>query len=115
MKDQIINVKPPEFGSSKTSALLLLWLKKNRPNINWILSIKTKENLKQIFINNNIRFVQTKHLDLATKKVLKSIETGNKIFEIQAIVDEASSGFESITYLFAKDKNELLNLVKILE
>ncbi|MHA1198676.1 MAG: thiamine-phosphate synthase family protein [Candidatus Heimdallarchaeaceae archaeon] len=115
VKEQIFSVHPPEFGSSKTSSSLLLWFKKNRPDIKWIISIKTKENLKQIFKDKGIKFIETEHLDSATTAVLKTLEKGNKIFEIQAIMDKASSGFESITYLFASDKNNILDLVQVLD
>ncbi|MCE7741048.1 MAG: hypothetical protein GOP50_01195 [Candidatus Heimdallarchaeota archaeon] len=115
VKEQIFSVHPPEFGSSKTSSSLLLWFKKKRPDIKWILSIKTKENLRQIFRDNGIKFIETEHLDSATTAVLKTLEKGKKIIEIQAIMDKASSGFESITYLFASDRSSLLDLVQVLD
>ena len=52
VKDQVTNVSPPEFGCSKTSSLLLLWMKKNRPDIRWILCLKTKVKLKDILKTN---------------------------------------------------------------
>lgn len=115
VKDQIVNVHPPEFGSSKTSSSLLLWFKNNRPDINWILSIKTKDKLRKLFEEKSIKFIETKHLDLATDKVLKELEKGKKLVNVNAIIDEASSGFESITYLFATDQKDLLRLVMFLK
>ncbi len=114
VKEQIVNVHPPEFGSSKTSSSLLLWFKRNRPDITWILSIKTKKQLRKMFLDNKINFIETKHLDLVTKKVLKDLEKENRLIDVQAIIDEASSGYESITYLFARDKNDLFKIVQIL-
>jgi len=115
VKESITNVHPPEFGSSKTSSSLLLWFKKNRPDIRWILSIKTKSDLKRIFKKKKVNFITTQKLDLATKKVLRNLERDERLYNIQAIIDEASPGFESITYLFAKDKDDLLNIVKVLK
>ena len=115
VKDTITNVHPPEFGSSKTSSSLLLWFKKNRPDVRWILSIKTKSELKKIFKKKKVDFLTTEHLDLATKKVLKRLEREKGLMGIQALIDEASPGYESITYLFAKDENDLLNLVNLLK
>ncbi len=115
VKEQILNVHPPEFGSSKTSSSLLLWFKKNKPDTRWVLSIKTKEELRQIFKENKISFLETEHLDLAKNKVLSNLEKGKRIIDVQAIMDEASSGFESITYIFAKNRTDLMDIVKLLK
>lgn len=114
VKEQITNVSPPEFGCSKTSSLLLLWMKKYRLDVQWILSVKTKDELKEIFLAKEIKFIETEHLDIAKKQVLSEIEKNNRLTDVQVLVDKASPGFESISYLFAKDKRELFNLISIL-
>ena len=114
VKEQITNVSPPEFGCSKTSSLLLLWMKKNRPDIQWILSVKTKDELKEIFLTKKIIFIETEHLDIEKNQVLSEIEKTNRIIDVQVLIDKASPGFESISYLFAQDKKELFDLISIL-
>ncbi len=114
VKEQITNVSPPEFGCSKTSSLLLLWIKKNRPDIQWILSVKTKDELKEIFLTKKIKFIETEHLDIEKNQVLSEIEKTNRIIDVQVLIDKASPGFESISYLFAQDKKELFDLISIL-
>lgn len=114
VKEQITNVSLPEFGCSKTSSLLLLWMKKYRQEIQWILSVKTKDELKEIFLTKKIIFIETEHLDIAKKQVLSEIEKTNRIVDVQVLIDKASPGFESISYLFAKDKKELFDLISIL-
>ncbi len=114
VKDQITNVSSPEFGCSKTSSLLLLWMKKNNPDIQWILSLKTKEELKKILQTNKIKYIETEHLDLEKNQILSDIEKGNRIIDIRVLIDKASPGFESISYIFAKEKKNILDIIAIL-
>jgi predicted fused transcriptional regulator/phosphomethylpyrimidine kinase/predicted transcriptional regulator len=111
VKEQITNVSSPEFGCSKTSSLLLLWMKRNHPDIQWILSLKTKDELKDILREAKIKYIETEHLDLEKNQILSEIEKENRMVEVRVIIDKASPGFESISYVFAKEKKELFDII----
>ena len=111
VKDEITSVSLPEFGSSKTMSSLLLWLRKIQPNIHWILSIKNKPELIKKLVQLDIEYVSTEELDVKWEENLKKLKTTKNITEINFILDSGSAGYESIAYIFTKNKNELLDLL----
>ena len=115
VKEQITAVSLPEFGCSKTSSLLLLWMKKNHPDIQWILSLKNKDELKKILQTNKIKYIETEHLDLEKNQILSEIEKENRLVDVRVLIDKASPGFESISYVFAKEKKDLFDILNILQ
>ncbi|MHA1303429.1 MAG: thiamine-phosphate synthase family protein [Candidatus Heimdallarchaeaceae archaeon] len=111
VKGEILTVREPEFGNSKTMSSMLLWIRKYQPDTKWILSIKNKKQLKNILKQKKINFIETKNLDLKWDEVLNEIETSVEIFEAQLLLDSGAPGYESIAYLFAPKFNSIEKLL----
>ena len=90
-------------------------MKKNHPDIQWILSLKNKDELKKILQTNKIKYIETEHLDLEKNQILSEIEKENRLVDVRVLIDKASPGFESISYVFAKEKKDLFDILNILQ
>jgi len=114
VKDEIVAVRSPEFGASRTMSRLLLWIRRFQKDIQWIISLKNRPELKNKLRKRNIPYAETKELDLKWDNVLKVLEQDSEISHIRAILDEGSKGYEAIAYIFAKEKSELLSIVEVI-
>ena len=112
VKDAITSVSLPEFGSSKTMSSLLLWSRKIQPNNEWILSIKNKPELINKLNKLGIEYIETEELDIKWEEKLSELRNKTNVSKIKMILDKGSAGYESITYLFSRNKSELLELLK---
>jgi len=111
VKDEIVSIRPPEFGSSRTMSKLLLWIRRFQKDIKWIISLKNRPELKLKLKKNDILYAETREIDLRWDEVLKNLETHHDINKIRAIVDEGSKGYEAIAYIFGRDSKELFTLI----
>ncbi|MHA1398285.1 MAG: thiamine-phosphate synthase family protein [Candidatus Heimdallarchaeaceae archaeon] len=114
IKNSVRTISEPEFGSSKTVSKLLLWMRKKNPNIQWILSIKNRASLEKILLSQNIHFFKTVEFDKDFENNLKKLSKAADASKIEALLDNASAGYESIAYLFTSSESRLLELVKII-
>ena len=112
VKDEITSVSLPEFGSSKTMSSLLLWLRTIQPNTQWILSIKNKPELIKKLNQLEIKYATTEELDVKWEENLEQLRSNKDVNKLNLILDSGSAGYESIAYVFAKNKNELLALLQ---
>ncbi len=111
---EITTVREPEFGNSKTMSALLLWIKHFQPEINCMLSIKNKRELKRKLDTNNIPYLESKALDTAWNEKLEELSNNKKVLEAKALLDSGALGFEPIAYIFGKDFEEIEKFLKII-
>ena len=112
VKDTITVVSPPEFGSSKTMSSLLLWIREIQNKTKWILSIKNKTELVENLKKQNIPFESTNELDIRWDENLDELSNKEDINKTRLILDSGSPGYESIAYVFAENKEDLLELLR---
>ncbi len=111
VKEKIVTVSNPEFGSSKTMSSLLLWLRDKQSDIRWVLSCKNKPELFKKIELLKIPYISTDSLDSNWEKTLNQIANDPLVFDLRILLDSGSSGYEAIGYIFAKTAEELLYLV----
>ncbi|MBY9000758.1 MAG: hypothetical protein KGD64_07595 [Candidatus Heimdallarchaeota archaeon] len=111
VKEKIVAVSNPEYGSSRTMSSLLLWLREKQTNIRWVLSFKNKPELIKKIVKWKIPYLETKSIDLKWDDTLSSMKKQPIVFTLRLLLDHGSSGYEAIGYLFAETSEELLNLV----
>ncbi len=106
-------VSGPQFGASRHTAGLLLWIRKTNPDIRACLCVSGKENV----------------VDVARRTGFQILELDNPAVEVEEIADAAKSklqkkkaanlisihvpggiGVEPILYLFGEDANSLTQL-----
>lgn len=107
VKGAIMNVSPPEFGTSRTMSSLLLWIRKFQPSITYIISLKNKPELSNNLQKINLPFEEVTDIDLTWDECLDQLGEKKSIKEIQAILDKGSLGYESIGYVFGSSKEDL--------
>ncbi len=111
VKEKIVKVSDPEFGSSKTMSSLLLWLREKQSDIRWVLSFKNKSELFKKIKNLKIPYVSTESLDSNWEHTLDQIAKTPIVFNMRILLDSGSSGYEAIGYIFARTSEELLDLI----
>lgn len=114
VKEKIVTVSNPEFGSSKTMSSLLLWLRDKQSDIRWVLSCKNKPELFKKIELLKIPYIFTDSLDSDWKQTLNQIAKNPIIFDMRILLDSGSSGYEAIGYIFARTAEELLDLVNMI-
>jgi predicted fused transcriptional regulator/phosphomethylpyrimidine kinase len=111
VKEKIVTVSDPEFGSSKTMSSLLLWLRDKQSDIRWVLSFKNKSELFKKIKLLKIPYISTVSLDSRWDQTLDQIAKKPIVFNLRILLDSGSSGYEAIGYVFARTSEELLDLV----
>ena len=111
VKEKIVTVSDPEFGSSKTISSLLLWLRDKQSDIHWVLSFKNKSELFKKIEHLKIPYLSTDSIESKWEQTLKLSAKDPIVFNMRVLLDSGSSGSEAIAYIFARDYEELLDLV----
>ena len=114
VKEKIVTVSNPEFGSSKTMSSLLLWLRDKQSDIRWVLSCKNKPELFKKIKLLKIPYIFTDSLDSDWKQTLNQIAKNPVIFDMRILLDGGSSGYEAIGYIFCSSalfQIALLNMI----
>ncbi|MHA1202254.1 MAG: thiamine-phosphate synthase family protein [Candidatus Heimdallarchaeaceae archaeon] len=111
VKEKIVTVSDPEFGSSKTMSSLLLWLRDKQSDIHWVLSFKNKPELFKKIEKLNIPYLSTDSIDSKWEHTLILSAKDPIVFNMRVLLDSGSSGYEAIGYIFARNSEELLDLV----
>jgi len=111
VKEKIVTVSDPEFGSSKTMSSLLLWLRDKQSDIRWVLSFKNKSGLIKKIERLKIPYLSTDSIDSRWEQTLKKLAKESIVFNMRVLLDSGSSGYEAIGYIFARTSEELLHLV----
>lgn len=114
VKDKIVTVSDPEFGSSKTMSSLLLWLRDKQSDIRWVLSFKNKSGLIKKIERLKIPYLSTDSIDSRWEQTLKELAKELIVFNMRVLLDSGSSGYEAIGYIFARTSEELLHLVNMI-
>jgi predicted fused transcriptional regulator/phosphomethylpyrimidine kinase/predicted transcriptional regulator len=114
VKGNIMNVSPPEFGTSKTMSSLLLWIRKYQPLTTCIISLKNRSNLAKKLQKSNIPFEEVTDIDLNWEECLFELGKKKSIEEIRAILDKGSLGYESIGYIFGSSQEDLREKIEII-
>jgi len=108
VKEKIVTVSNPEFGSSKTMSSLLLWLRDKQSDIRWVLSFKNKSELLEKIKLLKISNISTDSIDSKWEQTLNQLAKNPIVFNMRILLDSGSSGYEAIGYVFARTSKELL-------
>ncbi|MCK4973242.1 MAG: hypothetical protein KAS52_07960, partial [Candidatus Heimdallarchaeota archaeon] len=111
VKEKIVTVSNPEFGSSKTMSSLLLWLRDKQSDIRWVLSFKNKSELFKKIKLLKISYIATDSIDSKWEQTLNQLAKDSTVFNMRILLDSGCSGYEAIGYVFARTSKELLDLI----
>jgi predicted fused transcriptional regulator/phosphomethylpyrimidine kinase/predicted transcriptional regulator len=114
VKGEVVNVSPPEFGSSRTMSSLLLWIRNHQSSVKWIISIKNKSNLPRKLMKLKIPFEEITDLESNWEESLALLSQRKSINKTKAILDMGSLGYESIGYIFGNSAGDLLERINLI-
>ena len=110
-KDGAKIVSRPEFNASKTTGSLLISIRKLNKKLSAVLSIKNQNDEKRelTFAEKGFSIIKTLAIDengLENQLTKKDFPSTTKI----AIIDSGSVGYESISYLFVENIDDLVDI-----
>lgn len=104
-------VSRPEFNASITTGTLLIAIRESNKNITSVLCIKNKQDpaFESTLTEHNFKIFKTEALD--ENGIQDQIISENYVDITKlAIIDSGSKGYESITYLFADNMYDLVEI-----